>query len=437
MNPWVQWWQNLQLRFGVLSISAVRAQLLAFGLVLLLAFILDRLLERYREGWLGGPPEERRMRVVLLAAKFPILVLLFGYLALSIYTIGDQPSYTLRKLVTLFWFILGYALLAKSVSILTPPGDGRRAIRQVLLPLLAVLGILHLAGLLEVLWQWGSQYVVDLGTETVTWASVALALLVLVLFWFVAKAGRALFIHAILPRTRTDPNLARSVADFLQFAIVVVGFWVAVLLLGLDASNLTLIISALTVGIGFGLQDVIKNLVGGLILLGEGYVQPNDVYEISDETGVVERIGLRSTVLRTWDGSQVIVPNSELISNKVRDMTEQLRLDVQVGVSTSADVRRVQQLLLEAAAAHPNIVAEPAPSVVFDGFGESTHNLSLYAWVADRSVLLRTKTELHYSVIDILDEHGVEMPFRQLDVHLRSGAGGAWPKDRDTDGDDL
>jgi small-conductance mechanosensitive channel len=422
-NPWVQWWQEFQSRMSVLTISVVQSQLLAFGLALLVAAFLDRYLERYKARWLGGPPEQRRLRSVLWAAQFPILALICGYVALSIYTIADHPSYTLGKLVTLFWFITAYALVAKSVVILMPEGEGRRIIRRVLLPLLATLGVMHLLGLLEVLWVWASQFVVNLGTETLTGSTVGLALLIVIVFWLVAKGGRALFIQALVPSTRTDPNLARSVGSFLQFAVVVVGVWVAVLVLGLDASNLTLVISALTVGIGFGLQDVIKNLMGGLILLGEGHVLPNHVYEISDETGIVELIGLRSTVIRTWDGSRVIVPNAELIANKVRDLSRQLRLDLQVGISTTADIQLAEQLLLEAAAAHPNIVAEPAPSVVFAGFGESTYDLGLYAWVADRSVLLSTKTELYHSVIEILGEHGVEMPYRQLDVHLHAAAG--------------
>ena len=424
-NPWIQWWEEFQRRISVLTISVVQVQILAFVVALLAALVLDRFLERYKERWLKGAPEEHRMRSVLWAAKFPILALCYGYLGLSIYTITDQPSYTLGKLVSLFWFITGYALIAKAVVVLMPPGEGRRVIRHVLLPLLALLGVMHLVGLLEALWVWGSQFVVDLGTKTITGASVGLALLILVVFWLVAKGGRALFIHALLPRARTDPNLARSVGDFLQFAILVVGVWVAVLVLGWNASNLTLVISALTVGIGFGLQDVIKNLMGGLILLGEGHVVPDQAYEISDESGVVERIGLRSTVLRTWDGSRVILPNSDLIANKVRDLSGQRRIRVQVGVSTEADVRLAEQLLLETAAAHPNVVAEPAPAVIFDGFGESTHDLSLYAWVGDRSVLLTTKTELYYAVIDTLAKHGVEMPYRQLDVHLRSAAGEA------------
>jgi small-conductance mechanosensitive channel len=427
-NPWVQWWEKLQLHLTVLTISVFRVQVLTFGLALLATFVLDRLLEHYRQHWLVGPQEEHRMRAILWAAKFPILALICGYLALSIYTITDKPSYTLGKLVTLFWFITGYALIAKTVTVLTYEGEERRLVRRVLLPLLAVLGIMHLLGLLEVLWAWGGQFVVDLGAQTITGASVGLALLTVVLFWLVAKGGSSLFVRALLPRSRTDPNLARSVGGFLQFAVLVVGVWVAVRILGLDASNLTLVISALTVGIGFGLQDVIKNLMGGLILLGEGHVVPNQVYEMSNETGVVERIGLRSTVLRTWDGSRVIVPNSELIANKVRDLSRQLRVHMQVGVATTADVRLAERLLLEAAAAHPNVVADPAPSVVFDGFGESTYDLSLYAWVADRSVLLATKTELHHSIIEILDEHGVEMPYRQLDVHLHSAAGPASSK---------
>ncbi|MEJ2207768.1 MAG: mechanosensitive ion channel, partial [Anaerolineae bacterium] len=126
---------------------------------------------------------------------------------------------------------------------------------------------------------------------------------------------------------------------------------------------------------------------------------------------------------RTWDGSRVILPNADLIANKVRDMSEQLRVDVKVGISTSADVRQAEQLLLQAATAQPNIVDDPAPAVAFEGFGDSTYNLGLYAWVGNRDVLLSTQTELTYAVIDTMAEHGIEMPYQQLDVHLHPAAG--------------
>ncbi|MFN2289561.1 MAG: mechanosensitive ion channel family protein [Anaerolineae bacterium] len=426
-NPWVKWWENLQRQWTLMNASVIQAQLLVLGAALLAALSIDRILEQYRGSWVGDP-EQRRLRAILWATKYPALALLFGYVALSIYSATGRPSYTLQRLVSLFWFVLAYALAAKSVVVLLPAGEARRIIRRMLLPALAILGILHLIGLLGVIWGWATQPLFSASWGTVTTAKVLTAVAIAVAFWFGARLARSVFLRAVLPRTNTDPDLAESAASFVQFVVVVVGVWIAIATLGVQLSNLTLLISALTVGIGFGLQDVIKNVMGGMILLSEGYVRPNEVFEISGESGIVERIGIRSTTVRTWDGSQVIIPNSDLITGKITDMTDSRRVDIQVGVSTATDPRQVEQLLLELARSQPDVVADPAPSVVFDNFGESTFDFSLYCFVADRSQVIATRSALRYAIVETFDQQGVEMPFRQLDVHLRSG----WsnPKDQ-------
>jgi potassium-dependent mechanosensitive channel len=419
-NPWVKWWENLQSQWTLLNASVIQAQLLVLGAALLAALSIDRVLEQYRDSWVGDP-ERHRLRAILWAAKYPALALLFGYLALSIYSATGRPSYTLHRLVSLFWFVLVYALIAKSMAVLLPAGQARRIIHRTLLPALGILGVLHVVGLLGVLWDWATQPLFSASWGTVTTAKLVTAVAIAVAFWIGARLARSIFLGSVLPRTETDPDLAQSAASFVQFAIVVVGVWMGVATLGLQLSNLTLFISALTVGIGFGLQDVIKNVMGGMILLAEGYVRPNEVFKIAGESGIVERIGIRSTTVRTWDGSQVIIPNADLITEKISDMTESRRVAIQVGASTAADPRLVEQLLLEIATSHPDVVADPAPSVVFDDFGESTFDFSLYCHVADQSQVLATRSALRYAVVETFDRHGVEMPFRQLDVNLRSG----------------
>lgn len=419
-NPWVKWWENLQRQWTLMSASVIQAQLLVLGATLLAALSIDRVLEQYRDSWVGEP-EQHRLRAILWAAKYPALALLFGYVALSIYSATGRPSYTLQRLVSLFWFVLAYALVTKAVTVLLPTGEARRIIRRTLLPALAILGILHVIGLLGVIWDWATQPLFSASWGTVTTAKILTAVAIAVAFWFGARLARSVFLRAVLPRTKTDPDLAQSAASFVQFAIVIVGVWMAIATLGVQLSNLTLLISALTVGIGFGLQDVIKNVMGGMILLSEGNVRPNEVFEIAGESGIVERIGIRSTTVRKWDGSQVIIPNADLITEKITDMTDSRRVDVQVGVSTDVDPRLVERLLLEIARTQPDVVDDPEPSVVFDSFGESTFDFSLYCFVADRSQVIATRSALRYAIVETFDQQGVEMPFRQLDVHLRSG----------------
>ncbi len=419
-NPWLEWWQNMQLQWTRLQWAVVLEQLAVLGVALAVALIVDRLLERYKARWLGEPPEEHGLRAILWTAKFPALALFFGYLALSIYSASGGPTFTLHKLVTLFWIVLVYALVAKAVAVSMPPTDARRIIRRVLLPLLAVVGILHLSGLLNALWAWAQEPLLTVAQDGISVASIALAVGIAVAFWFAAKGGKALFLARVLPRTETDPSLARSVSSFIQFAIVLVGIWIALAALGVSLSNLTLLVTALTVGIGFGLQDVIKNVMGGMILLGEGHVRPNDVLRVGSATGVVERIGLRSTTIRTLDGSQVIVPNADLIAEKVADLTELRRVEISVGVSCDGDPRLAERLLLEIAAGHPAVVDDPLPAVFFTNLGESTFDFTLYCFVGDRAEVPRTKSDLHFAVVETFGQHKLEMPYRQLDVHLRS-----------------
>lgn len=417
-NTWQEWWEDTAFQWEMLASAEVLRQLAILGVALALALLVDRILERYRMRWLGDEPDERKIRGILLAAKFPLLTLLFGYLGLYLYSITGLPDDTLRKGVSFFWFVAAYAIAAKAVAVLVPAHSARRIMRRILLPLLTALGVLHLTGLLPVLWTWASQVNIKLESERVTLASVVLALGIVAGFWLAARWGKALFIATILPRTHADPGLARSIAGFVQFVVIAVGLWIAFSTLGVEFSSLTLLLSALTVGIGFGLQDVVKNVMGGVILLTEGHIRPGEVFKIGGETGVVERIGLRSTTIRTLDKAQVIVPNSYLIAEKVSDLTGLQRVEITVGVSCDSDPRLAERLLLEIARAHPEILDNPPPSVYFTSLGESSFDFDLFCFVGDRSEVARAQSDLHYTIVETFRQHGLEMPYPQREIHL-------------------
>jgi small-conductance mechanosensitive channel len=206
-----------------------------------------------------------------------------------------------------------------------------------------------------------------------------------------------------------------------QFGIIVAGLWLAASSLGFSFSNVTLLIGALTVGIGFGLQDVVRNVMGGLILLSEGLVRPDDVFEIGDDTGVVERIGIRTTTIRAWDGAQVIVPNSYLISEKVVDLSEAKRVEISVGVSRAEDPRLVERLLAVTASSHPDVLQSPAPSVFFANLGQSSIDFVLYCHTAERANVARIESDLRFAVVNEFRHHGIEIAYPRLDLRLESG----------------
>ncbi|MGH7287545.1 MAG: mechanosensitive ion channel family protein, partial [Myxococcota bacterium] len=173
-----------------------------------------------------------------------------------------------------------------------------------------------------------------------------------------------------------------------------------------------------------GLQNVVNNFVSGLILLYERPVQIGDVVEVGNVTGEVRRIGIRSSTIRTPQGADVIVPNGNLISDRVVNWTfsdRRRRIEVKVGVAYGNDPERVLTLLVGVAKGHPDVLDDPAPQAVFAGFGESSLGFELQAWCyLDNAG--STQSDLAIGVSRALDEAGIEIPFPQRELRLRSGA---------------
>jgi small-conductance mechanosensitive channel len=192
---------------------------------------------------------------------------------------------------------------------------------------------------------------------------------------------------------------------------------------GFDLDRFAILIGALGVGIGFGLQSVVNNFVSGLILLFERPVQIGDAVQIGTLEGRIRAIGIRASVVRTWDGAEVVVPNGHLVSEPLINSTlsdKQRRLEVAIGVKYGTDPERVIDLLLEMAKGHPDILEDPPPVVLFQGFGDSSLDFLVRAWTDRWDDGLRIKSELTVGVNRVLAEAGIEIPFPQRDLHLRS-----------------
>jgi potassium-dependent mechanosensitive channel len=179
------------------------------------------------------------------------------------------------------------------------------------------------------------------------------------------------------------PGIPYAISTTLHYAILLLGFFVALGALGIDLTKMTILVGAFSVGIGFGLQNVINNFVSGLILLFERPIKVGDIIEVSGNTGEVRRIGIRASNIRTADGSEVIVPNGSLISSEVTNWTFsdfQRALEVAVNVTTGTDLRRVMELLKSTAAAQPGVAKEPPPQVYVTNFTAAAVTLQLRAW---------------------------------------------------------
>ena len=176
-------------------------------------------------------------------------------------------------------------------------------------------------------------------------------------------------------------------------------------------------------GVGFGLQSIVNNFVSGLILLAERPIKTGDWVTTSDGEGYVKKISVRSTEISTFDNATVIVPNSELITNSVTNWTHdgnEGRIIIPIGVSYDSDPHRVREILLDCATRHPLVLHDPSPVVYFADFGASSLDFQLRCYLPDINYGLSTKSELRFMILSELRAAGIEIPFPQRDVHIRS-----------------
>lgn len=198
-------------------------------------------------------------------------------------------------------------------------------------------------------------------------------------------------------------------------------------LLGISLTNFAVIAGGLSVGIGFGMQTIISNFVSGLILLFDRAIQPGDIIEVNGIWAKVMSVNIRNTEVQTFENAKIFLPNSTLIANQVTNWTHRndvkIRRDVLVGVAYGSDVQLVKKILLETAAEHPAVMSSPEPWVIFNDFGASSLDFILRFWVRHVDLGLSSCSEIREAIDAKFREHGVEIPFPQMDVHVRPGDG--------------
>ena len=266
--------------------------------------------------------------------------------------------------------------------------------------------------------------------------SVTAVLLALAVFVALLAASRWLqrFLEMrVFPHTRLDAGVRNSLKTTIGYVGLFSAATIAVSTAGVDLANIAIIAGALSIGIGFGLQNIVNNFVSGLILLLERPIKVGDWIVVGERQGYVERIKVRATEIQTFERSSVIIPNSELLSSALVNWTHRDaigRIEIAVGVSYGSDVVLVRDTLLEVAASHPDVMDDPAPVALFMAFGNSSLDFELRCFVPQAIWKLRIATEIRFEVLRLFRERSIEIPFPQRDVHLRgletlSAAGGS------------
>ncbi|MFK7988081.1 MAG: mechanosensitive ion channel domain-containing protein [Sandaracinaceae bacterium] len=240
----------------------------------------------------------------------------------------------------------------------------------------------------------------------------------------VVRLVHFLLSHEVLPRLDLGTGTEAAISLTVSYLLVALGVILAFGLAGVDPEQLALLGGALGVGIGFGLQNVVSNFVSGLILVAERPIKVGDVIEIGgDLVGEVQRIGIRSSTVRSLAGAEVIVPNAELISGQLINWTltdARRRVDMAIGTGYQHDPGEVKRILQRVLYRQPGILSDPPPEVLCTGFGDSSIDFVLRFWTTEYVEGVRLKSRLAERVYRALDEHGIEIPYPQRDVHLRT-----------------
>jgi small-conductance mechanosensitive channel len=260
-------------------------------------------------------------------------------------------------------------------------------------------------------------------SASVTLGSILGFFVILLVGYAISSSVRFLFREELLSRFHLSRGLPELFSSMLHYLLLLLVFFFAVNLGGVELNKFTVLTGALGVGVGFGLQNIVNNFISGLILQFERPIHVGDVLDVDGTTGTVTRIGIRSSTVKTFQGAEVIIPNGNFISGKVINWTlsESLRrVDLPVGVAYGSEVKLVSRLLDQAATAHELVLTSPAPAAYFKEFADSALNFELQFWVMQESNTVKVKSEVALEVMRLLDLAGIEIPFPQRDLRLRA-----------------
>jgi potassium efflux system protein len=268
----------------------------------------------------------------------------------------------------------------------------------------------------------------QLGSATLSMGNILAGLLVLLATYILVKVVRIALEVEVLPRFNLKQGVPFAISTLTRYLLVTAGVLVGLAAMGLDLTKASLLTGAVGVGIGFGLQGIVNNFVSGLILLVERPISVGDTIQSQETWGEVKRIGVRSSTVRTFEGAEVIVPNADLISKDVTNWTlsdRRRRLEIDVGVAYGSDPERVVRLLEAAARDVKEVVEDPASRAWFSGFGDSSLNFRLHAWIDSYDLGIPAQSALRVEILKKLNQNGIEIPFPQRDINIRSAPG--WP----------
>lgn len=376
---------------------------------LFIYFVIIRLLKHLKTG---------RFRI-LRYSLFPLLLILFSLL-FSKFGLFEQIY---RELLIFFssYSLIFLFLLSIMINIRGEKSNWRN-ILAIGIPIL-IIALLHILGVIAPVLNFIKRPLITIANTHISLLDVFFAFIIFYLSIRYSQSIKELLEKRLQRFPAMDLGRINITSMIVRYLIIIIGIFIALSIVGIDLTTLKVLIGALGVGIGFGLQHMVNNLLSGFIILTDKSIVVNDLIEVDGLLGLVEAIGLRATIIRTFNNIEVIVPNSELVYNKVTNYTHSdnlIRIDIPIGISYSSDPNRVKEVLIKALSHLENRVEEPPIDVFFTNFGESSLDFTVLIWTDQPLKKKRIESEARFAIWKALNENDIEIPFPQRDIHIKN-----------------
>lgn len=275
---------------------------------------------------------------------------------------------------------------------------------------------------LEQVIKWINMPLVHFGTTPVTLGGLGGAIVVFLTALVMSRIVQNIFSARLAEKFKLSPGISYAILRFIHYGIVILGVVLASQIVGLNLGSLAVIFGFLSVGIGFGLQNVTSNFIAGLILLLERPISVGDFVNVEGQIGKVLHINMRSTIIMTLDNITIIVPNSKFIENHVVNWSiedPKVRIHCPVGVAYGSDIAKVKQALSEVADSHPDVLKHPEPEVRFLSFGNSSLDFDLLVWTDNPQKQFLLQSQINYKIDEAFRRADIRIPFPQRDLHIQ------------------